>query len=477
MAAEGGYSSDEDLVLSPLVGRRIYLVTCSGKDATRFESREVFGNALMEEFNHGDAKAKVEYLAVSREPHKQQGYHYHASVKLTGCKKWKGVKARLCQKYGVNPDFRGNYNLYRYAYKYIAKTDKNVYHSQGHPSSLLLLEPGNSPVTKQALAARNEKRKQRLRSSGSTPQDEAGPSHRGENRTDFQDNAPTAKKPRMTNVLLSKFIKESNVKSYDELLYHSQIRLEAGYADVNEFIFSRKQADLCEVIKKTWEIENIKAVMLEKSKKRMDYLEDCLRKPCVEGCDEDWIHCAVEVLHLNKIPIATYATAMKEAIIKGRGKRRNIFLAGEQDCAKTFMLEPLKAIFGDKLFQNPTNHKYSWWGADKAICMLWNDFRFNRDMITWDNLLRLLEGDSVKLPAPKNIQVEDITISSDVAIFATGKEVPTYKGTYNSSCGVESAMMRVRWKVFNLTHIFPEEVQKDVPPCPKCFSFLVTSDW
>ena len=36
---------------------------------------------------------------------------------------------------------------------------------------------------------------------------------------------------------------------------------------------------------------------------------------------------------------------------------------------------------------------------------------------TWHNVLLLLEGETVKLPAAKNIYSEDIVISTNVAIF------------------------------------------------------------
>ena len=74
---------------------------------------------------------------------------------------------------------------------------------------------------------------------------------------------------------------------------------------------------------------------------------------------------------------------------------------GQTNCAKMFMLKRLKRIFGDRLFDNPANDKYAWVGADKAEVILLQDFRFCREVITWKDLL-LLEGEMVKLPAPKN---------------------------------------------------------------------------
>ena len=124
------------------------------------------------------------------------------------------------------------------------------------------------------------------------------------------------------------------------------------------------------------------------------------------------------------------------------------------------MLKPLKDIFGEQLFENPANDKFAWVGADEASVMILQDFRWNRDCITWKDLLLLLEGETVKLPAPKNIYTNDVIINSDVAIFATSKCEVTYRGPYNMHDPQEDAMMAARWKVFQFRYQFKEEQQK-----------------
>ena len=114
--------------------------------------------------------------------------------------------------------------------------------------------------------------------------------------------------------------------------------------------------------------------------------------------------------------VAGFASYIFELLAQGRGKLRNIMIYGQTNCAKTFMLKPLKCIFGDRLFDNPTNHKYARVSADKAEVILLQDFRFRREVITWNDLLLLLEGETVKLPAPKNHFATDVVISSDVPI-------------------------------------------------------------
>ena len=69
---------------SALVGKRQYLVTYSQVDPAIFPTKESFGAALEEEFNAGPGIVKVEYWACCREPHANEGFHYHCSLKLTG---------------------------------------------------------------------------------------------------------------------------------------------------------------------------------------------------------------------------------------------------------------------------------------------------------------------------------------------------------------------------------------------------------
>ena len=85
------------------------------------------------------------------------------------------------------------------------------------------------------------------------------------------------------------------------------------------------------------------------------------------------------------------------------------------------MLKPLKGIFSDSICENPASDKYAWVGSEKAKGFLLSDFRWSIDLIPWQDMLLLIEGKLLKLPAPKKMYSEDILISTDLAIFATSK--------------------------------------------------------
>ena len=198
--------------------------------------------------------------------------------------------------------------------------------------------------------------------------------------------------------------------------------------------------------------------LVEDKRKRMEYIDEAYQADCVAGCNNFWYKLALEVLYLNQICPMRFGVALRECLTLGRGKFRNILLVGPTNCAKSFLLKTLKAIFNkaDKLFENPSNDKFAWVGADKASIILLQDYRWNRESIPWKDLLLLLEGECVKLPTPKNLFAEDIVINTDVAILATSKSCITYRDPYNANDYMEDAMMHSRWKTIELHHQFEQ---------------------
>lgn len=448
-------SSDDDFTnsqLNPLVGKRQYLVTYSQADETIFPTKQSFGEAVANAFNTGSGKVKVEYWASCKEIHKNAGFHYHCTLKLSGSKKWLSVKRQIAEKHGIQVNFSDKHDFYLSAYRYICKTDKDVYHSQNHPKDLL---EKRSPLTKSCTRASIEaNRKRRSVKSNSTT-------------------SAKAKIRRLSALDTSELIKKENIKCYDGLLAVAKTRYKSGQSDLTNYIMNKSEKQLREIICKTWQLESACAVVETKNLGRLDMLRSHLTTPCEEPCNGKWLQLATEVLTLNGIPLSEFSNALRNLLILGRGKHRNLLIFGPADCAKTFILKPLQIVYKDCIFQNPSKDKYSWIGADKAKVILLNDFRFEKEQIAWKDLLLLLEGEPVRLPAPKNLFAEDVSISSDVPIFATSKGRIRYRGAYMQNDEVEDEMMRVRWKTFNFSHVFEEKDKKKVEPCPKCFAKLV----
>ena len=87
----------------------------------------------------------------------------------------------------------------------------------------------------------------------------------------------------------------------------------------------------------------------------------------------------------------------------------------------------------------------------------------------------MLEGQPVHLPAPKSHFCKDIMVDKDTPIFGTSKhELVFVPGVVVDER--ETEMMQVQWRIFHLSRKIPQQDQKAVPPCGKCFARLVLSE-
>ena len=434
-----------------LIGKRLYLATYSQANETRFPTRKSFGDYIVEKFNAGNGKVKVMHWVVCKESHEGEGFHYHCAFKMTGVKKWY-APWRAMYTDGVTVSFSDSHNYYASAYYYCTKMDEYFYESPDHPD---MTEIG-SPRTSQCMKANRRKSMEKNEDSGST----------------------SAKVPRQVNKKLKDidvgdYVVKNNITTKTQLYAEASRRKEEGECDLQIYIYTHTEKHLLELIKKAWELSEAEEKLTDNSLTRMARMESAANGDCVSD-DCEWLKRAEEVLSKNKIERADFSGKMKLAMERGRRKFNNIMLVGKSNCAKTFLLKPLKDIFGDKLFENPTNDKYGWQGVDNAQVICLQDFRYSGNLISWSDFLLLLEGETVKLPTPKNHFAEDIVLknTNDVPIFATGPHKIEYS-RQSPNFERETDMMDSRWHVIKLTHVFKKEDQLEIKPCKRCFAKLV----
>ena len=72
-------------------------------------------------------------------------------------------------------------------------------------------------------------------------------------------------------------------------------------------------------------------------------------------------------------------TPAKSALVKGRGKQRNVMLVGTSNSGKIFLLKPLKIIVS--CFVTPAKGTVNWVGAENSQCVFLNDFRWSTKVI------------------------------------------------------------------------------------------------
>ena len=95
------------------------------------------------------------------------------------------------------------------------------------------------------------------------------------------------------------------------------------------------------------------------------------------------------------------------------------------------ILNPLNAVYNS--FTNAATSTFIWVGAEKAEVIFLNDFRWNPQIIQWHDLLLMLDGQPMHLPAPKSHFSKDLEFTADTQIFCTTKlelsrEGPSMRG-------------------------------------------------
>ena len=438
--------------------KRVYLITYSKANLEKFPTRKSFGDACAQAFDKA-APGVVSHYACCLENHEDGSPHYHVSIKLNSSKRWKSAKDYLKDNYDIVVNFNENPDsFYTGAYRYVSKSDNNIYHSENHPP----LESIGSPKTKKCVAAYRQKHAPKTNTS--------------QTETNVAGHSGTSRKRSLSRLHVGDFVIKHNIRNENELFAAAKRRRSEGESDLADFIFRMNTKSRCDLIESAWKLEESDEIVARQNLNRMSVIKEAADAPCDEICNGIWFRCALEILQKNSINPCDFADSLRQLLEKGRGKYRNILITGRTNCAKTFILSPLSVVFKGALC-NPSSTKFAWLGADTAEVIFLNDYRWSPEQIKWDQLLRLLEGHLVNLPAPMNHYSRDVCIDSDVPVFATSSEpIFYYEGndTDKTKFAGENEQMRVRWKHFHFTYQIPVEEQiHDIPKCPSCFSNLV----
>ncbi|CAH3046804.1 unnamed protein product [Porites evermanni] len=404
-------------------------------DTERFPTRSSFAEAVVQSF--ADTPAKVVQWCCCLEQHVQSGVHFHMAMKLDKNQRWLPSKRYLLERCGISVHFSATHENYFSAWKYVTKEDRDYIQSDGHPDLTSATAPRTTKASSTKRTTAMEKREKGALST---------------------DNCEELTK---------------NIKSRTELLALAREQKVEGKTDIAEFIVNRGAKVVADVLATTWELENSKDNLERQRKSRIQLLKEVRDGECVQNCSGQWLISAKEVLQGNGVDINYFGHCVHELLQKGRGKYRNLMIVGPANCAKTFLLNPLNVIFNT--FSNPASTSFAWVGAEQAECIFLNDFRWSPAVIQWHDFLLMLEGQLVHLPAPKSHYAKDIVFEKDTPIFATGKNPIIFA----KNCTIdekETEMMAVRWRIFRFHAQIPQEKQKQIPPCGKCFAQLILGE-
>ena len=261
-----------------------------------------------------------------------------------------------------------------------------------------------------------------------------------------------------------------SIKTRSDLLALAHEQKVEGKTDLAEFIINRGDKIVDSIITTAWEMENATEQKTRLETSRLDSLRKAGDGKCICNVENEWLETATSLLQENHISPDHFANCVRLLLEKGRGKYRNIMLTGPANCGKTFLLNPLNVVF--KTFTNPASTSFAWVGAETAEVIFLNDFRWSQQIIAWHDLLLMLEGQLVHLPAPKSHYAKDIVFNLDTPVFCTTKHpiVLVRSGHVDER---ETEMMSVRWRIFAFNYQIPLEHQKDIVPCPTCFCRLI----
>ena len=190
-----------------------------------------------------------------------------------------------------------------------------------------------------------------------------------------------------------------------------------GKTALAQFIANRGNKAVLEAISLAREFSQAESLSVRAGKTRIELLQEARVGECATGCDGKWQTAATQLLSRQGMMKGEFCDAIYTALVKGRGKYQNIYIHGPTNCGKSFILSPLKVIY--KTFCNPATGSFAWIGAEDAEIIYLNDFRWHPKIIAGADLLLALEGDTVHLPAPKNLSSHDVELQRDTPFFAT----------------------------------------------------------
>ena len=461
-------SDDEDLSqpLSPRALRRTHFITLARADLSIFPDSATFAAKMNECF---EAKGRrVEQWACCQEDHRDGVPHYHLLVKIGGknCQRFEPVKEEIKKRCGVIVHFtKQSTGGYSAGYRYITKFGMaRVSHSPNHPH----LEAIAQSRTAKCRASFTQKNKERKRSAAA----DAGPEPK------------KAKAVRLRLGDVGKLISDLGIETYTRLEAIAQERRENGDNDLFDFIARTRKSHTIELIERMNSLKTAKERLTEDSLSIPEKLERASKEPCVASCGEQkkWLQFAKHIISLNSplnrissaelLTVELFAKLLRRCLYEGRGKENNIFLTGVRDCGKSFLLQPLSLILN--CFQNPSKGNYPWIDLEGKDCLVMNDFRYYPELIKWNDLLLLCEGDTVQFPRPMSTFSSNLTIeaSNKLPILATGREPIRHRDLDGVEHPDETEMMNVRWVYIHINKPL-RNIDRTCKPCPRCFVELL----
>ena len=440
--------------------RRVYFLTLS---QCKLGTREQVGTVVDLCFALAYPHMTLEYYSVFKEPHADGNTHFHVCIKGSRTFRWAALKRKLQEKLGSGASVHisdaacGYHACFRYcslpsSKKTMAQLDSAPLLSDRHP-------PKHEALTAPKWVSNFKK-----------PE--------CDKEEEEEATKPKQRKPPKT-VLVNMAVRYLGLANMDieeaaaVLTSYAQDESDAGRHDLFGFVTSTN--NLRGVILRQIEISTAKLRLIRMRKTRIEILREAAELKCASKCDGRCRIATEQILDLQGFK-DRFIDAVLHALQVGRMKEANIFIHGDKNRGKSFLLQPLTKIFN--CFLNPTKGTFSLMKLPGKECVVLEDFRYHggpADILCQEQFLQWLEGQQVEIKMPKNeAGAEDVTYSGDAPLFFSSKG-PLYVTFGGGGVDVaETEMLQVRLDSFHCTQPIPRpDYRLGKIKCAACYARML----
>ena len=142
---------------------------------------------------------------------------------------------------------------------------------------------------------------------------------------------------RLSTFDVCQLVQAKSISSRLELVSLSAAQVREGKTTLAEFIANRGSKAVDEAIQLAREFAEAETRLNWSRKSRVELLEEELTGECTDGCQGRWLTAAKELLQRHEIEEHSFCNAIYNALEKGRGKYRNVYIHGPANCGKSLL--------------------------------------------------------------------------------------------------------------------------------------------
>lgn len=250
----------------------------------------------------------------------------------------------------------------------------------------------------------------------------------------------------------------ATIQSEDDLWKSARELDQQGNRSLMAFMLGRK--DLSQLFSKVHKAENAANLFARQAMTRLDILQHAAANAtCVCEHPRRWFNAAEQVVNLNEFHNMEVQLAVLGALVYGREKKRNIFIIGLTNRAKSFVMKPLSVIYQSFVPPDSGSHQL----ADlRGTELVWlNDFTWDPSFLAWSKFKTFMEGSPVRVAVPKT-QGSNYTFETDSPVLGTSPTIIAHK------ISSETQQMNSRVTYFTFYHFFDPDTCPKLKECQKC---------